>query len=879
MDTYLPNILNSLRTNSRSSVSSVLRNVKAEKSEMSALIAGINGFQVGTSYDPGLVDSFSILNREFIMDAFRDADIRIKNYFGVANTVGLIVNSMIDIFSSEIEKVEKDIEVLEDFVNNYEYIAGKDDLFNSNYIEKFDNFLSDYRSDGITFSLPDRDGINFDENGNGFVDTKSGLFKIGSSVSVSNVTNKIDSIQIKSNYALLDHSDTGFNGALTETIQDSWSVSVKSPSIIKSSLSEVAQYCTYNISSLSGAQTYVEINFVSPQVIDTCYITPNYSNGLQLLQLVLFEQNENSDSTFVDININTQLRENGFNASSRGIIPVLSSPKLLESVTEIPFEKKNVNKIIMIFNQPLYKRTETLTNNSEIVSRKLYEIVKNNRLQRTLNTDILQDLVYNMFLRNNTAKELFKNKSYISNYYSYRYPISQSVKSGSIYGNALSNDLKENEVLKDSPSSIISNMFQNFVAHVIDKHGEIFDQSTFIDSSNPTGSIFNFRSVGLLPLKKSNTSDMPKVQGSNPQSLSRSTGAVLTDLLAQEKSDQYEYMFSVRSIDFGLVEKNRSSKACFVSKKIPTNGHPLAIKAKILGNKSNFDINNYNFDIGEASSYELSISNIEIPDSESDWIPIVPTGQSTISSEVLFFDNQNFNAKTRFSFSPNSVTVYKDGFALDPSQYTVYNTDITLKSFSPNSTYCARYDINTSLYSYDVVDYVANGLLQESSKPAYGSDGEGELFSSTDMSNQVIIQNIPYVNSEYTKSSIYSPSIGTIFTGTNSSYSPVKVLLSDGSYAINLTNYSSSSDSPSFPENSGVYFIQNGKNIVFNRMISSPFRVLYSYLPNTLRFRLILRNNIPNLDYSASADAVLIKCKTKVYDPYYDKLTKVIVKN
>ena len=44
---------------------------------------------------------------------------------------------MIDIFFSEIEKVEKDLDTLQIFIDNYEFIAGKDDLYNSNYIEKF----------------------------------------------------------------------------------------------------------------------------------------------------------------------------------------------------------------------------------------------------------------------------------------------------------------------------------------------------------------------------------------------------------------------------------------------------------------------------------------------------------------------------------------------------------------------------------------------------------------------------------------------------------------------------------------------------------------------------------------------------------------------
>ena len=112
MDTYLPSAINSLRTGSRTFVSSVLKNIKADKSEISSLISGIKDFQINNYYDPGLISQFSTLNKEYFIEAFRDADIRIKNYFSVANTVGLIINSMIDVFSSEIDKMEKDVEQL-----------------------------------------------------------------------------------------------------------------------------------------------------------------------------------------------------------------------------------------------------------------------------------------------------------------------------------------------------------------------------------------------------------------------------------------------------------------------------------------------------------------------------------------------------------------------------------------------------------------------------------------------------------------------------------------------------------------------------------------------------------------------------------------------
>ena len=99
----------------------------------------------------------------------------------------------------------------------------------------------------------------------------------------------------------------------------------------------------------------------------------------------------------------------------------------------------------------------------------------------------------------------------------------------------------------------------------------------------------------------------------------------------------------------------------------------------------------------------------------------------------------------------------------------------------------------------------------------------------------------------------------------------------DGSYAINLTNYTGSNIFPQFrSSNSLYYFIQNGRNIIFNKPVIGDVIVSYDYLADTIRFRLIIRKNIPDTTYSGSVDAVLLKAKTKNYDPYYDKLTKVI---
>lgn len=847
--------------------------------------------QINNYYSPGLVGTFSSLNREYMINAFRDADIRIKNYFSVANTVGLIINSMIDIFSSEIEKVEKDIEILEDFVNNYEYLAGKDDLYNSNYVEKFDNFLYDYRSDGISFDLVDRDGINFDQNGNGFVDTKSGLFKIGQNISFENILESIKSLDVKTNYEFIDHNSTYVGSIFTETLFDSWSVSIKSPAPLRNSLSEVNKYCAYDTSLINGAQACITLELDAPKLIDTIYISPNYSNGLQLLQVVVFSD-EDTDLpigipredryTVAQLDQNSNLSDI-IDPTSEGRpgIAVLSAPLLINNSIEVPIAKTLVKKILFIFNQSTYEKNQTTTTSSEIVARKIYDAVKHIRQERKKNTDKLQDLVYNIFLKNNSVKEFFKNQSYISNYYSYNYPCISEMPKGSLYSNQLMQDLKENGLFDKAASSIMSNVFQNFLSHVVDNSNQIFEQSTYIESNSSRGSLFNFRSPGLLPQKKTDLIGETKYQFSNPQVIGRSNTSKLVDLLSQEKIDQYEYNFSIRSIDFGLTTTpNQANKACFVSRKIPLNGHALGAKIKLIKDKANIDLTNYSLDLKDATAYELSISNVEVPDKESDWIPLLSTGQTSVSSELLFFTSTG-SATTRFSFKPDSLSIYKNGIIMNPNTYKVSNKNITLlETVEAGVTYVASYDLPSTEYTQDVVDFISNGSFKETTKPAYSSSGSGELFNSTDNLNKVTLQNIPYINSAYTQTASYSPLVGTIFTGNNATYNPVKVLLADGSYAVNLTNYTKSKDYPLFSgQFSGTYFIHSGKELIFNQIVTSPFRVIYEYVPNSLRFRLILRNTNSKMNFGGSADAVIVKCKTKLYDPFYDKLTQVIYKS
>ena len=50
MDTYIPNIISSLKSNARMSVSSVLTNVKVDKTQVNSLIANVADYQSGNKY-------------------------------------------------------------------------------------------------------------------------------------------------------------------------------------------------------------------------------------------------------------------------------------------------------------------------------------------------------------------------------------------------------------------------------------------------------------------------------------------------------------------------------------------------------------------------------------------------------------------------------------------------------------------------------------------------------------------------------------------------------------------------------------------------------------------------------------------------------------
>ena len=187
----LPEVLETFSSQSRRTVGSLLQSIKGDKTQISVLVENLKNFDNSVNYTPTLALSYSPMNVESVLEFFSDSGLRVNQFFSAASSISNILNSMVSIFSSEINKLEKDIFFLENFIDNYQFIVGEDDLFNFNYIENFDNNINSFVNENSTINLADRDGVSFSENGNYKIDT------ILSKLSISNgstFVNTVDNI-------------------------------------------------------------------------------------------------------------------------------------------------------------------------------------------------------------------------------------------------------------------------------------------------------------------------------------------------------------------------------------------------------------------------------------------------------------------------------------------------------------------------------------------------------------------------------------------------------------------------------------------------------------------------------------------------------------
>lgn len=858
----LPESLTSYSNLSKTNVSSLIREMKLDKLQFNSLIQKMNNYNFGSEFAAERVGAGIELNREILVDLFRDSSIRMSRFFKGANAVGLALNSMVEVLSSEIEKVENDLNYLEAFINNYEFISGKDDLYDNNYIEKFDTLQNHYKYDGYNFSIIDKDGTSFPIDGNIKIDYRKGVIGIGNSDIYKNVINNINTVLIHSNHDNDVSSQSNFTNVFTDNKQDAWTRTVKSKNIINARMSEYDSYIPYSQVGLRGAKTVVEVRFNNSVRADKIRINPNYAEGMQLLQIVLFTPIGNTNSN-----------------TSENYKLCMRAPQRLDKTLDIFFNLTNISKVMFIFNQPIYFRSRLIALTSELNSKLINNFVNDKMSYKRNSFSIIQDIVYNQFKRRYTISGAIKNTKNSDKFYSNRFPVEKNQ-----YLELISNEIfrvnnfefDDKKLLSESP--VFVDLFYSMLSHM-DK--DIFESYSNLYIENNSNRSFNsfLAYPGFIPYGNTGIKNNQKYQFyTGIRQLGDASDAV-KKLLINESSDLYEYNFSINSIDFIETSSQSSNKACFVSKKIPVDGQIVAVKADLQIDNEESETLSPTM-LKYPVSYELSVSNEEIPINDSSWIPIMPNKKTAVDAEVVFFDTTDYSYKLRFLAKQDTILLYKNGYRVPATQYTytAASNKITLietNIYSSTDIFCVSYLINMSLKNPYEVDFGANAGYKKLVKRYSTSLGYGQKFTSTDINSSVILEYNPHVNQDYLVNATYINGFGTLFQGIN--YSPIKVELLNGSIATNITNYSNSIEKVNFYNTDLILYIHSGKNIIFNKPINSPFTVDYEYVPYNLRFKLIMRKTTNSMPLASSADAVILKMKTAKYDNYYNKLNKTYI--
>lgn len=119
----LGNFISSFGSNSRKNVSSVLKDSRLEKQELSRMINKVTSFVSAGNYTPVFVSLLSEMEKAPMIDLFRDIELKMKTLYNVSSTLSVLSSSMENIFGGEIKKIENDLAYLNSYIDNYSFLS------------------------------------------------------------------------------------------------------------------------------------------------------------------------------------------------------------------------------------------------------------------------------------------------------------------------------------------------------------------------------------------------------------------------------------------------------------------------------------------------------------------------------------------------------------------------------------------------------------------------------------------------------------------------------------------------------------------------------------------------------------------------------------
>lgn len=863
MLTQLSDYISSYSRQARRTIESVLSESKVEKAEIGKLINKLSTFSSASDYIPSLVGPLTILQREPIVDLFRDIDLRIKTNYDISKSLAMLRASMSTIFSGEIQKIEKDILYLESYINNWSFLSGEEDLFNHSFVENFDSDINSNIYDTNQFSIPDRNGLPFRGSEYAAVDPVTGSLKFSSTQEeiLSEIDrNNIKEINYYTNFAEeYISSNTNIQNIFDNSSNNTWNMTVKSPFPIKESIFDRPEFKQHkgSISFDNSAQIAVEIILHTAVPASRIRINPNVSKGLYLLQAVVQAGIYNNNTQVTQGEEKTNL--------------LLNNPIYIDKSIDIDLSGNVfVKSIILFFAQNNYVRTRITPVQSELNAKLVNQVAAAIRKDRKNKHDTLQDLVIKFFIKDYAKDYILKNKKLYNYDYTYYYPTDVSKKNIGVL-----KEVKNRKYYSDLDSfnkfkntTVLSNIVFSIVSYSIGSNIRASVNNTYLESNlrDALKPVSSYASGGLFPVGDSNSMfDNTQYIEHSMYSIDQKAAADLINNVEQQ--NQYEYMFSLKNISlfstsFTEFDAPVQQRSLYVSKRISMPGMPLRVKmmANYFSELSRLEIGQGN----DRTSVEFSVSIKDNPANEEDWLPIIPFNDSEIRSELLF---PNLRGECTLRFVPNveTISVYESGVKREPTTINAEGKSIAILNYDSAKTYIVSYT-PSNINLVKEIPLFSRSMANPVLVTATSNGTNGERFEKSDFGNRIQLAHNPYIDYGKLVNAKYSSINGTITTSNSSfgnfdysSYSPVKVIFEDGTNALNITNYIlESSQKENFYSTELLLFIHTGQSILFNKPVAQPFRVLYHHIADIFRYRVVLRN-LNNTKENYTVDRLLFK--------------------
>lgn len=623
------------------------------------------------------------------------------------------------------------------------------------------------------------------------------------------------------------------------------------------------------VSIAPSIQIALNIKFKSLIPVSRISVFPNYLSSSEIGQIIL--ETENS-------------KESSISSTQFSRKAILTSSISLDKKNDIDLDNTYmVKSISIILVQKNYTRTKINAVQSEINSKMILQIFNEIKNSRKENHDTLQDFVIRFFLRDTEKTFLLRNnKIYSYNYTSY-YPTNLSKTNFGVIEkldrNTYFSDMEAFNKFKNT--SLLSNIVFSIVSYALGARLRNQISSTYLESNtkDTQKSLSSFKSTGLIPVGDSNIVDKNiHFFEQNFISVDKSEATQLLNSIEDNLS--YEYTLSINHISFFTKKINTSQfneKSFFVSKKIPTKGKPLRVK--LLADYFD-ELISYTDDVSkDKTSIEFSVTTKDYPTAESDWQPIVPYSENSIRSEILYL-NSNGEARLRFEPLIESVVLYENSIKKLAGSYFVNGKNIKINGFNKSNKYFVSYSLKYPNTDKEV-SFATLGSMSDSLASSGSNGANGEYFEVSNQGNRIRLSYNPYIDFSKLHNASYSSYTGTITSSKtdygnfdHSSYSPVKIIFEDGSTAINLTNYIiDNNEIESFYDTDNVLFIHHGDSILFNKSIEKPFRVIYQYVPDCFRYRVVMRSLTAD-SQNYTVDRLIFKFLTEKRDDLLINLIK-----